>query len=185
MIAHPQFHRAAMQIPADVHAYSQASRRRHCCGDSHGFTLIDALAAVAMVAIVAAAGMSSFDSRRNDLNTSVRGIVADVRWARARAIVSGGHVRFHATSAHSYQLEQLEEIDGQWQVRSVMRQVELPAHLELNTESGESVEFDSRGIIHFADGAQAAPIDWTIVDARYHGKRHLTLYPSGQLYGND
>lgn len=157
---------------------------RHWSGDRRGFGLIDAMATAAMIAIVAAAAMSSFDYRRNDLNTSVRRIIADLRWARARAIVSGDHFRFHATGPHSYQLERLEERDGQWHVRSVLRSAALPDHLSLIPAGGASLDFDSRGLIVFANAALTTPARWTVTDSRFQAERQFTLYPSGQLHSD-
>jgi type II secretory pathway pseudopilin PulG len=152
--------------------------------DQRGFGLIELMAIVALIAIVAAVGLRGFDRRRQDINTSVRRVLADFRSTRARAVVSGGHFRFHRTGDTTYQIERLEEASGEWKVASVTHSIELPEHIALSTGDTDEIDLDSRGLVVFADDDAAAPRTLTLTDSKFSTSRTLTLYPSGQLHAD-
>lgn len=149
--------------------------------DCRGYGLIELMATVAIVAILAAMGLTSFDRTRGDINTSVRQISADVRWARARAIVSGEHMRFRATGDSSYAIDRLTEVDGTWTTEATVREIELPSHIELSTGEPDFIDIDSRGTVVFDDPTKTAPLTWTLSDSKFATTRTLTVYPSGQI----
>ncbi len=148
-----------------------------------GFGTIELLVTISIFAVLTAVGLSSIDRRRHDINTTVRRITADFRWARARAVVSGDHFRFHVTSDNSYQIERLAEINGNWTVRSVTQRATLPDHIVLQPAT-EETDLDSRGVVVYADAADAIPAEWKINDQRFGALRTLTLYPSGQIHAD-
>ncbi len=153
---------------------------RRC--DQRGIGMIDLLATMAVVAILLNVGLGSVDQRRNDINTSVRRINADFRWTRARAIVSGDHFRFHRTGDHTYRLEHLQEVNGAWSLKSVVRNTQLPEHIALSTGAEDTFEVDSRGVVLFATPADIGTRTWTLTDSKFSTTRTLTLYPSGQIH---
>lgn len=150
--------------------------------DDRGFGLIDLLAAVTVVAILAGMGVAHFDQRRQDINTTLRQVSADLRWARGRAMVAGEHFRFHRTSDSTYEIQRLEEVDGEWEVKAVVRTVALPAHISLT--GSDEIDIDGRGTVVFADAGDTAPSHWTLTDTEFATTRSLTLYPSGQVDAN-
>jgi len=139
------------------------------------------MATVAIVAILAAMGLTSFDRTRGDINTSLRQVSADVRWARARAIVSGDHMRFRVTGDSSYAIDRLTEVDGTWETRATVREIELPSHVTLNTGEQDLIDIDSRGTVVFDDPTKTGPFTWTLSDSKFATTRALTVYPSGQI----
>ncbi len=159
--------------------------RQQLLRDCRGFGLIELMATVALVAILASVGLRSVDPRRHDISVSVRRISADFRWARSRAIVSGEHYRLHKTGDHTYQVERLEEVAGTWVLESIVREVELPEHIGLSTGDDDYFELDTRGVVQFDDPADVGPMTWTLTDSKFETARTLTLYPSGQLHADD
>lgn len=156
-------------------------RARRPLLDCRGFNLVELMATVAIVAILAAMGLTSFDRTRTDINTSLRQVSADVRWARARAIVSGEHMRFRVTGDNSYAIYRLSEVDGIWETSATVRQTELPSHITLSTGERDFVDLDSRGTVVFEDPSTTAPLTWTLSDSKFATSRTVTVYPSGQI----
>jgi len=148
-----------------------------------GFGTIELLVTISIFAILTAVGLSSIDRRLHDINTTVRRITADFRWARARAVVSGDHFRFHVTGDHSYQIERLSEINGAWSLRSVTQKTTLPDHIVLQPATDET-DIDSRGVVVYDNLADAVPARWQVNDERFGALRTLTLYPSGQMHAD-
>ncbi len=144
--------------------------------------MIELLATMAVVAILLNIGLGSVDQRRNDINTAVRRINADFRWTRARAIVSGDHFRFHKTGDNTYQLEHLQEVNGAWSLKSVVRTTVLPEYITLSTGAEDMFEVDSRGVVIFATPGDVGTQSWTLTDSKFSTTRTLTLYPSGQIH---
>ncbi len=149
--------------------------------NQHGLSIIDLLVTMSILFILAAAGLPHVDQRRFDLNTAQHRITADLRWARARAMVSGAHHRFHSTGAHTYQIERLVKRNDAWALDTTVKRATLPQHIVLATPD-EHVELNRRGIIVYGDPAAAVPVQWTITDSMFSASRTLTLYPSGQIH---
>ena len=155
--------------------------KRHRSLDCRGFGLIELMATVAIVSILAAMGLTSFDRTRTDINSSLRQVSADVRWARARAIVSGDHMRFRVTGDNTYAIDRLTEVDGVWETSATLRETELPSHIELSTGERDFIDIDSRGTVVFDDASETAPFTWTLNDSKFATTRTVTVYPSGQV----
>lgn len=160
---------------------SPTTRTRRIDGNQSGFGLIELMAVMAIFAVLSAAGLMTVDQRRDDMHTSQRRVLADFRWTRMRAIVTGDHFRFHLVSPNQYQVEHLERASGAWQVKSVVRSVVLPSHISLATTAAQ-VELNGRGVVVFADPNTASPGIWTLSDNRFSASRQLILFPSGQLH---
>jgi len=151
--------------------------------NQRGVGVVELLVTLTIIAILAGISLTSFDSRRYDINTTVRRITADFRWARARAIVSGDHFGLRVTSGNTYQIEHLEETNGTWMVKSVVKRTALPSNIAISFAK-DLTELDSRGIVVFGGPSTAAPMSWSVTDDQFAANRTLTLYPSGQLYAN-
>ncbi len=145
-----------------------------------GFGLIEIIAMIAIISILSAAGLMTVDQRRNDINTAERRILADFRWTRGRAIVSGVHHRINVTGPNNYRIERLTEGTGPWTFDRVVREVTLPAHVSLTSDEALT-EFNTRGTIVFPTAAAAAIGTWTLNDSKFSAVRTLTIFPSGQI----
>ncbi len=147
-----------------------------------GFGVIELMSTMAIFAILAAAGLTNFDTARTDINTSTRRLNADLRFARARSMATGDHFAIHQTSATSYQIERREWTGSAWSLKRVVRVENLPAHLSMAMPSGvDSIEFDSRGELTFAPGTPTAPIEPTLTDSKFNAIRNTKVWPSGQI----
>lgn len=180
--------RRHQNLPATGSALAAAARRR--VGDprrarargSRGFGLVELLVSMSLLTILLALGLPHVDTRRQDVNVSLRRIAADVRWARSRALGTGDHFSFHVTGPNTYQIERLQLAAGTWQVSEVVRSVTLPTAISIVDFTPSTVEFNTRGVAVFP--ALASPAPWTprLLDASFGAERSFAIWPSGQFY---
>ena len=148
----------------------QAQRLR----GSAGYTLVELLTGVAILAILGGAGITHIDTRRQDLNSATKQVVADYRWARTRAITSGVHYTVKWTGSGGYQVQKLKQnADSTWSLDQVIKTVTLPSTV---TRSGspDTIEFNTRGLV------VASTTMSTQTLASYGGTRPVAIWPSGQ-----
>jgi prepilin-type N-terminal cleavage/methylation domain-containing protein len=152
--------------------------------DNRGIGLVELMVTVAIFGILAAIGVSNFDSRREDINTCYRQLRSDLRLTRARAVVSGSHFGMRFTGSGTYQIERLEKDGNNWVVNAVVKTVTLPDHLTVTSESMPFVEFDTRGELVFGPTTTVASVDPVLTDSKFNTTRSLTIYPSGQIHAD-
>lgn len=145
---------------------------------SAGYSLIELLSTVAIFGVLAATALPHVDTRRTDLDSTLRQVIADYRWARSRAITSGVHYRIEWTGERSYELQRMRENeDGTWSAETIAKSVSLPSHL-LGIPDTAAHEFNTRGMMI------SSPTQTFI--ALYDGafnyvSRTIAIWPSGQV----
>lgn len=144
-----------------------------------GYSLIELLVAVAIFGVLAAAGLPQVDTRRQDIQTATQQVMADYRWARARAITSGTHFAIRWVNTTRYEIVRMRETGpGTWAVDEVVRTVTLPDGITAQWTFPLIQEFNTRGMMI----STTWPIWQLVYDSRYAGWNIFSVWPSGQIY---
>lgn len=143
-----------------------------------GYTLIELLVGVAIFGVLAAAGLPHIDTRRQDLQTATKQVIADYRWTRTRAITSGTHFAVNWMTTKRYEVQRMKQAaDGTWSVDTVVKSVDLPDHI-VSWSWPKTHEFNTRGMMI----SSAYEIQQQFWDSTYYGYHRLSVWPSGQVY---
>ncbi len=145
-----------------------------------GYSLLELLTTMAIFGVLAAAGIPHLDTRRQDLNNAVTTIIADIRYARARAITSGTHYVMERKETNLYEVQRYEEVGGVWSYDSTAKTVQLPSYITV-TLSPTTLEFNTRGMMvtSFPSGSY---LTLTVKDTKFNAEHKVTVWPSGQVY---
>jgi prepilin-type N-terminal cleavage/methylation domain-containing protein len=146
-----------------------------------GYSLIELVVAAGIFGILASAGLPHVDTRRQDLNTSINRAVADLRYARSRAITTGDHFVVVFDGGNRYEIKRMELGAGGWTPSAVVKTVELPSHIEWLAGGTDSIEFNTRGMMISA-GEPLWPSIW---DTLHNHGHQISIWPSGQVYAED
>jgi Tfp pilus assembly protein FimT len=151
------------------------SQRAQRLSGRAGYSIIELLANVALLSVVAAATLPHIDARRQDINSATEQLTSDYRWARVRAITASVHFALNWTDARTYQVERMKEsVPGTWVLDTVVKQVTLPT--TVNHSGMNRIEFNTRGLMV----SSAATVLQTLADSTFGATRVLAVYPSGQ-----
>ncbi len=148
-------------------------------GDQGGYSLIELLVGVAIFGLLAAIGLPHLDTRRQDIQTTTRQVIADYRWARTRAITSGDHFAVEWVTSGRYEIQRMkQQVNGSWAVDEVVRDVTLPANISTVWFWPQKHEFNTRGMMISSTYAL-----WQLLwDDKYYGWHMISVWPSGQVY---
>lgn len=147
-------------------------------GDRRGYSLIELLVAVAIFGVLAAMGLPHLDTRRQDIQSATKQVIADYRWTRTRAITSGAHFAIEWTSTNSYEVQRMKEVAGGWAVDTVVKEVTLPSHINTSWFWPAQQEFNTRGMMV----TTTYPLWQLLWDSEYFGWHMISVWPSGQIY---
>lgn len=143
-----------------------------------GYSLIELLVAVGIFGVLAAMGLPHLDTRRQDIQTVSKQVIADYRWARNRAITSGVHFAIEWTSSNSYEIQRMREAGNDWVKDVVVKEVTLPTHINTVWYWPAVQEFNTRGMMVTTSYAL-----WQLFwDSDYYGWHMISVWPSGQIY---
>jgi prepilin-type N-terminal cleavage/methylation domain-containing protein len=143
-----------------------------------GYTVSELLVAVAIFAVLAAAGLPHIDTRRQDIQNTTQQVVSDYRWARSRAITGGVHFALKWTSQSTYQIQRLKQEGTAWTLDQVVKQVTLPSWISCDYGAVSLVEFNTRGMMI----ASPTKLSQRLIDSKFSTERQLAVWPSGQAY---
>jgi len=148
-------------------------------GDQGGYSLIELLVGVAIFGLLAATGLPHLDTRRQDIQTTTKQVIADYRWARTRAITSGDHFAVEWVTSGRYEIQRMkQQVNGSWAVDAVVKEVTLPANISTVWYWPQTHEFNTRGMMISSNYAL-----WQLLwDDKYYGWHMISVWPSGQVY---
>ena len=147
--------------------------------NQRGYSLVELLVAVGIFGVLAAMGLPHIDTRRQDIQTTTKQIIADYRWARNRAITSGVHYGIEWTSTNSYEVQKMKQApSGTWSKDLTVKRVTLPTHINTSWYWPALQEFNTRGMMV----TSTAPLYQLFWDSNYFGWHMVSLWPSGQIY---
>jgi len=143
-----------------------------------GYTLIEVIVALGILAVVTAIAMPHFDSRRLQITSAQRQVMAQLRWARSAAMTRGMHYAVEFPTATQIRVERMQLVGGVWQVDPAATQtVPLPPVTQIApTSIGTTVEFNTRGMAVNLTQPQQITLSDT-----FGNSRAVQAWPSGQV----
>lgn len=146
-----------------------------------GYSLVELLTGIAIFSVLLAAGLPHINTQRQAINSAVTAVMADLRFARSKAIRSGTHYAVELLDEHTYQVQRFREVDaGNWQRDSVVKTGELPEHISLDMDP-TLLEFNTRGMM-ISDIGNRSWVDVALTDDAYGASHLISVWPSGQVY---
>lgn len=151
---------------------------RHLTGQ-RGYSLIELLVAVGIFGLLAAIGLPHLDTRRQDIQSVSKQVIADYRWARNRAITSGVHFGIEWVATNAYEVQRMKQAaNGSWSKDVTVKRVTLPGNINTMWYWPSLQEFNTRGMMV----TSTYPLYQLFWDSNYSGWHMLSLWPSGQIY---
>lgn len=144
-----------------------------------GHTMIEALVTMAISAVLIGSALPHIDTRREQINTAINAVIADLRFARARSITTGTHYALELTDAGTYELQRLKEnIAGEWVVDSIAKTHTFPSHITLELSQPVTLEFNTRGMMI----SSIDTLTLNFSDTQFGATHQVSIWPSGQIY---
>ncbi|MCX8073833.1 MAG: GspH/FimT family protein [Candidatus Binatia bacterium] len=151
---------------------------------AHGFSLVELVTYIAIIGVLLLTALPRIELLPARTNQAVEQFLSDVRFARAKAIVTGSHVCVHRVASNRYQVRRLKLSGNSWVLDQVLRDVVLPPGVSwwMNTDTGSHLKFNTRGLqIAFTDLDNPYVLFTYFGDTR--GSSHaISVWPSGQAY---
>lgn len=158
--------------PRRLHGRARARR------GVQGYSAIELLATIGLLGIVTAMAIPHFDSRRMQINSAQRLLIANLRLARSSAITKSVHFRVDFPAASQVRIQRLIQVGAEWQVDpDGVQTMSLPTGTALPSSLvGTSIEYNTRGMA--IDLAAPRRID---VTDTFGVTKSLQAWPSGQV----
>jgi Tfp pilus assembly protein FimT len=160
--------------------------REHPSGRVHipfgvrGYTAIELLATIGLIAAVTAMAIPHFDPARMQINAAQRLLIANLRVARTNAITRSVHYRVEFPTTSQIRVQRMILVANAWQPDSSgVQNIALPGQTTLPSSLvGTNIEFNTRGMAVNL----AAPQQIDITDT-FGVTKSLQAWPSGQING--
>jgi prepilin-type N-terminal cleavage/methylation domain-containing protein len=150
-------------------------------GRAHnGYSLVELLVAIGIFGIVVAAALPHIDSRRQNINTAVNTIMANIRLARAKAMSTGVHYCAHMSSSTKYYVRRWSDnkniVDATLPTGVTWSMADYPdlPHIMFNTR-GMAIDNSAQNKV------LANPVHIYVND-RFGISHKIDVWPSGQVY---
>jgi Tfp pilus assembly protein FimT len=141
--------------------------------------MIEAMATIAIAGVVIGSALPHIDTRRQDVNTAINAVIADLRFARARSITTGTHYAFELTDSGTYEVQRLKQnAGGAWVLDEVVKTNALPDHVAIVLPQPVSIEFNTRGMMISSNNT----LTLNVSDTTFGASHQLSIWPSGQIY---
>jgi Tfp pilus assembly protein FimT len=141
--------------------------------------MIEAMATIAIAGVVMGSALPHIDTRRQDINTAINAVTADLRFARARSITTGTHYAFKLTDSGTYEVQRLkQDAAGTWVLDHVAKTNALPGHVTLEVSQPVTLEFNTRGMMISSTNT----LTLNFSDTMFGVAHQLSIWPSGQIY---
>jgi prepilin-type N-terminal cleavage/methylation domain-containing protein len=147
--------------------------------NQRGYTMIEALVTMALSSILIGSALPHVDTRRAEINTAMNAVIADLRFARARAITSGVHYALELTASSTYELQRMKQsAGGAWVVDGVTKTSVLPDYITVQLSQPGTLEFNTRGMMV----SSPSTLTLSFTDTKFGATHQLSIWPSGQIY---
>src|SRR3990172_2201443 len=146
-----------------------------------GYSLVELLTGIAIFGVLLAAGLPHVNTQRQEINSAVTAVIADIRFARSKAIRTGAHYAVKLLDEHTYQVQRFREVDtNNWQFDSIVKTGELPDHINLDMDP-TLLEFNTRGMM-VSDIGNDPWVNVAVSDDAYGASHVISVWPSGRVY---
>jgi prepilin-type N-terminal cleavage/methylation domain-containing protein len=150
------------------------------CRSVRGFSLVEILVAIGIFGILVAAALPHLDTRRENINSAVNSVAANIRLARTKAMSTGIHYCMHWSASNKYYVRR-------WSDNKNIVDAKLPTRVSWSMDNYPDlphVMFNTRGMAidnTAANGVLVNPVDVYIWDT-YGISHKIVVWPSGQIY---
>ena len=142
-----------------------------------GNTLIELLALIGILGVIAGTALPHFDTRREDINTAMRTLMGEFRTARTHAITTGRHYSVNLAGSASLTVQRHDQAaDGTWPVSSTPKSITLPSSVSW-TMIPATIEFNTRGTMI----TSSEPVFVYVTDQIGSRVHSFSVWPSGQV----
>jgi len=147
---------------------------------NRGYSLVEILVAIGIFGILAAAALPHIDTRRQNINTAVKTLAANIRLARAKAMSTGGHYCMHRLSSTQYYIRR-------WSDSKNIVEAKLPSKVSWTIDDYPDLPhlmFNTRGMT-IDNSAQHRVLTNPVsiyVDDTFGISHKIVVWPSGQVY---
>jgi len=143
-----------------------------------GFTVIELLVVVAMLAIMAGTAYSRLPLNPYTVWITQNQVLSDIRHARDDALTKGDHFRVDITDSTHYVTYRLQLVGAVWVPNGpAIRSATLQNGIVFTTGIGRQLEFTTRGLMLVPDAATTL----TLYHSASSTTRTITIWPSGQV----
>lgn len=145
-----------------------------------GFTVIEALIGLALVAVLFAIATPNLRARYVNILTAEQLVLSNLRLARSHAITRGVHYQVEITES-GLEIARMVQVVDQWQVDPA-REPEiaaLPPNIRFTAATGVGgrIEFNTRGIAVNLETVKLIAVE----DVESGAVRDIQAWPSGQI----